>query len=140
MIRNLQTHTNKVQSVMYTAAADMTRGAFVTPNESAMTVSAATADTIYMVDVPKNYDGINSMVDPSDGDFEDIKKGARVILVPVLPGERYATSEVTVGTATVGAAMGVSAGKLAAKTNGEWIYCGTYSDPTGIAMYIVKRA
>lgn len=140
MIRILQGHTNKAQSVMYTAAADMTRGAFITVNEGDMTAAAATGETFYMVDIAKTYNGINAVVEPLEKDFEGIKQGDRVIAVPILPGERYATSEVTVGDAAIGDKMAATAGKLAKADNGDWIYCGEHSDPTGIPMFIVKRA
>lgn len=139
MLRIIEGHTNKALSVMYTASAALKRGAFVTPDESDLTVGPATGATQYLVDVPKNYDGINSVIEPSDGDFEDIAVGDRVILVPVLIGEKYATSEVTKGSLTAGDKIAATAGKAAASADGDWEYCGEYSDPTGIAMYVVKR-
>lgn len=139
MLRIVEGHTDKALSVMYTASAAMTRGAFVTPNEADMTVGPATGATQYLVDVPKNYDGINAVIEPSDADFEEIKEGDRVILVPVLIGEKYATSEVTKGSLTAGDKIAATAGKAAADESGDWEYCGEYSDPTGIPMYVVKR-
>jgi len=140
MIRIVEGHTNKALSVMYTASAAMKRGAFVTISEDDKTVAPATGATKFMVDVAPNSDGINAIVTPTDDSFEDITVGDRVIVVPVLDGEKYATTELTVGEAAVGAKMAATAGKLIAATTGDWIYCGTYSDPTGLAMYTVKRA
>lgn len=139
MLRIVEGHTNKALSVMYTASAAMKRGAFVTPNEADMTVGPATGATQYLVDVSPNYDGCNAAIEPTDGDFEDIKVGDRVILVPVLIGEKYATSEVTKGSLTAGDKIAATAGKAAADEGGDWMYCGEYSDPTGIPMYVVKR-
>ncbi len=139
MLRIVEGHTNKALSVMYTASAAMKRGAFVTPNEDDMTVAPATGATQYLVDVSPNYDGINAVIEPTDGAFEDIEEGQRVILVPVLIGEKYATSEVTKGSLTAGDRIAATSGKAAADEDGDWMYCGEYSDPTGIAMYTVKR-
>ena len=139
MLRIVEGHTNKALSVMYTASAALKRGAFVTPNEADMTVGPATGATQYLVDVSPNYDGINAAIEPTDGAFEDIKEGDRVILVPVLIGEKYATSEVTKGSLNAGDKIAATAGKAAANASGDWVYCGEYSDPTGIPMYVVKR-
>lgn len=139
MLRIVEGHTNKALSVMYTASAAMKRGAFVTPNEADMTVGPATGATQYLVDVSPNYDGCNAAIEPSDGAFEDIEVGDRVILVPVLIGEKYATSEVTKGSLNAGDKIAATSGKAAADESGDWEYCGEYSDPTGIPMYIVKR-
>lgn len=139
MLRIVEGHTNKALSVMYTASAAMKRGAFVTPKEDDMTVGPATGATQYLVDVAPNYDGINAVVEPNDGDFEDIKEGDRVILVPVLIGEKYATSEVDKGSLNPGDLISATSGKAATNESGDWMYCGEYSDPTGIKMYTVKR-
>lgn len=139
MLRIVEANTNKALSVMYTASAAMKRGAFVTPDESNMTVGPATGATQYLVDVAPNYDGINAVIEPTDADFEDIKEGDRVILVPVLIGEKYATSEVDKGSLNAGDKISATSGKAAANASGDWVYCGEYSDPTGIKMYTVKR-
>lgn len=142
MFRNLNAYDNKNYPT-YIAAEDMTRGAFIKINAAAGTVSKATGLTDKMVNVAANYDGINSMIAPTDGAFEDIKAGDRVIVVTAIPGEKYATSEVTPGAMAVGAAMTVTAGKaVSAGTtagNYNWVYGGTYDDPTGITMYAVCR-
>lgn len=140
MLRIVEGHTNKAVSVMYTASAAMKRGAFVTPDESDLTVGPATGPTCYLVDVAPNYDGINAVIEPNDGAFEDIEEGQRVILIPVLLGEKYATSEVTKGSLNAGDKIAATSGKAAADENGDWVYCGEYSDPTGIAMYTITRA
>jgi hypothetical protein len=143
MIRELNTNSAKAYPSNYTAATELTRGAFVTVDEKNGTVSAATGITDMLVDVEQTNDGINAIITPSDGAFEKIAAGTRVILHTALPGDRYATSELTPATMAVGAAMTVADGKaVAAGTtagNYKWVYGGTYDDPTGIAMYIAVR-
>ena len=92
----------------------------------------------YFIDVPKNYDGVNAVIEPLDKDFEDIAAGARVNRIPTRVGERYATTELTVGTLKVGDSLTVTNGKFVAG-NGDWIYGGVYNNPYGLTMYIVEK-
>lgn len=96
----------------------------------------------YFIDVPKNYDGINAVVEPKEADFENIASGARVNRIPTRVGERYATTELTVGSLTAGDAIVVSSGKFVAagaSTAYNWIYGGVYNNPYGLTMYIVEK-
>lgn len=140
MIRALQVIDHKNISVV-TAAAELKRGSLVTKNgENKVNKTAANATSFGFVDVSANYDGVNAIVNPTDDSFETIKSGALCLYIPVHSGERYATSECASGL-TVGDKLATDAnGKFAkASTDGAFMYCGTYDDPTGIAMYIVEK-
>ena len=142
MIRFLQVDENKNIQILKAGEA-LTRGAAVTKNYATDAVGKATATGgIYLVDVAPNYDGINSVIAPTDGSFESIASGALVLFVPTYEGERYATTELTVGALVQGGYLKAASGKfVAGVTNDvcEWVYGGTYSDPTGKTMYIVER-
>lgn len=144
MIRTLQCIDHKNIPVV-TASADLKRGAIVTKTVDNK-VDNASAAGFGFVDITPNYDGINAVVIPSDGDFENIESGALCLYIPVHSGERYATSEVVASGLTKGDMLTFGAsdnvGKLveveSGKT-GEFVYGGAYDDPTGIKMYIVEK-
>lgn len=140
MLRILQAK-GKPAEIM-TTAEELTAGAVVAKTLSAGTVAAASSGTgEYLVDAPKSYTGIYSVVDPSDADSDTIASGAKCVVVPAYPGDRFASSEVTRNYADVGDPMVASSGKLvkASSTNAyNWIYGGTYSDPTG-TLHIVEK-
>ena len=141
MLRFLQVVENKPIKIVK-ASEDMTRGAVVADSFSG-TVSKASGVGSYLVDVAKNYDGINSIIEPTDGAFETIASGATVLRVPTLLGERYATTELTIGTLVVGNPIVASSGKFVkagVSTEYEWVYGGTYADPSVTApMYIIEK-
>lgn len=138
MIRNLVVTTNKhIREVK--ADVNMKRGAAAEINYATDEAVLASSDDCFLVDVSKNYNGVNAVVDPSDADFEDIKAGSIVLLIPVFPGERYATTEVTNGASLeIGASLTATSGKFVAG-EGKWAFMGKYSDPTGLDMYIIER-
>jgi hypothetical protein len=142
MLRFLQEQNQKPLEVL-TAGAALKRGSFVykDPEDDELKMLATgLGDDI--VDISKNYDGTNSIKNPTDGDFETIADGAQALRVPTLVGERYAISEVTRNYADVGDPMTVTNGKLVKATGAaayQWIYGGTYSDPTGITKHVVEK-
>lgn len=140
MLRFLQVNEIKPIKLMK-AGADLKRGAVVADDFATDVVTAATGAGDYLVDVPKNYDGINALITPKEKDFEDIKTDALVQRIPTHLGERYATTEVTAAGLAVGDPLAATAGKFVKATSGtyQWVYCGPYADPTGLAMYIVER-
>lgn len=142
MLRYLQVTENKPVKIC-DVSADVKRGAPVAVDFTDGTIGPATADIgIYLVDVAKNYDGINSMIEPTDGDFEDIKAGGKALRVNPLFGERYATTEVTAAGLARGDGLVASAGKFVKADTGkdyEFIYDGTYDDPSVGTSYIVER-
>ena len=142
MLRYLQVLKDKPIQILETSAA-LTRGACVAKDYATGKVAGATATGgFFLVDNAMNFDGINAVIAPSEGDFESIASGALCLMVPTFVGERYATSELTVGSLEVGDALKASAGKFVAGAQNdvcEWVYGGTYADPTGITMYIVER-
>ena len=143
MIRYLQVVQGKPIRHLKAAAA-LTRGAVVAQDVKAGTVSAATGTGDYLLDVDPNYDGLNAVINPTDGEFENIDNGADVLVIPALFGERYATTEVTAAGLAVGDPLVAKAGKFekavqgAADVTYHWVYGGTYDDPTG-TMYIIER-
>ena len=138
MIRTLVVTTNKhIREVK--AGVDMTRGAAAVIDYATEEAKLASVGECFMVDVNKTYNGINAVVEPSDGAFEAIKAGQKVLLIPVLPGERYATTEVDgANSLEIGADLKPENGKFKAGEGG-WVYMGKYNDPTGLDMYIVER-
>ena len=124
------------------AGAELKRGAPVVKDADGATVTSATNGLgEFLVDVAPNYDGVNAIVEPTDGMFENIVENQTVLVIPTQPGERYATTEVTVGGLTAGDALVATSGKFAkagATTNYIWVYRGEYNDPTG-KMYIIER-
>lgn len=141
MLRILQSKKNKPFPIMV-ASAEMKTGSVVNKTLSDGTVAVATSGTgEYFVDAPKDYTGLNSVVNPSDADSTTIASGAKCVAIPTYIGDRFATSEVTRNYADAGDPMVVSSGKLvkASATNAyQWIYGGTYSDPAG-SLHIVEK-
>lgn len=140
MLRFLQVNTAKNIQILDANTA-LTRGAGVVKDAATGKVGKATADTCaFLVDAPVNSDGVNAG-GYDDKSFETIEAGAKCLLVPVYVGERYATTELTLGSLSVGDNLAVSAGKFVAATASKpsnWVYGGTYSDPTGLTMYIIE--
>lgn len=138
MLRELNVVANKPRQFAVTSAA-VTNGMVVAKNYATETIAAATGAGDYFVEAQKNYDGINSVVAPTDGDFETIASGAAAILIPTYVGERYATSACATGL-TKGDPLTVSNGSFVEQASGtyQWVYGGTYADPTG-TLYIVEK-
>lgn len=141
MLRFLQVNHSKNIPIMKAGAA-LTRGAVVTLDYTDDTVDAATdVAPEFLVDAVINFDGLNAAY-ANDASYEAIASGAKCLAVPCYVGERYATTELTIGSLSVGDGIKGSAGKfVAAATNDVvcWRYGGTYADPTGKTMYIVEK-
>lgn len=140
MLRKLNVVSDKPDQFAVTSA-QLTNGMVVSKDYATGKISAATGAGDYFVEAQKNYDGLNAVVAPTDGDFETIKSGETAILIPTYVGERYATSACATGL-TVGDPLTVTSGafaKQSAKSAAyQWVYGGTYSDPTG-TLYIVEK-
>jgi len=128
---------------MRTLSADMKRGTPVTVDYANDEVDkASTTGGIGFVDIPMNADGLNAVYSPTDGSFEDLKEGTKALYVPTYVGERYATTELTVGNLEVGNYLKTASGKFVSAANSEvseWVYGDVYSDPTGLTMYAVEK-
>lgn len=110
------------------AAAQLTRGAFL---ESGY----------FIADKERNYDGLNSLINFKEKEFETIEIGDIYNKIPTRVGEEYATTEVDGAAAlTAGASLTVDAatGKLKAGA-GDWAFVGEYANPYDLVMYHVKR-
>lgn len=142
MLRYLQVLKDKPIQILEAGSA-LTRGGCVAKDYATGKVGAATAaGGFFLVDNAPNYDGINAVIAPTDADFENIASGALCLFTPTFVGERYATTELTLGSLAVGDALKASGGKFVAGASGdscEWVYGGPYADPTGLTMYIVER-
>lgn len=124
LVRLMEHEIKPVKQVV--ATADVKRGAPI--------------DTNYIIDVPKNYDGINAVIEPGELDFEDIKAGQMYNRIPVLLGDRYATTEVDGATAlNVGDTIGDNGTGKFASTGTGYIFGGEYDNPFGVKMYIVEK-
>ena len=122
-----------------TASEALTRGAVVAPGSTDKTVAKATATTGYgLVDIQKNYNGINAVIEPSDADFESIASGSLCLYIPLYPGERFATTEVTTTSLSAGDKVKATSGKFAKDSSGNCVYRGTYANPWGLDMYIIE--
>lgn len=143
MIRELETVQNKPVELLLTSA-QVTKGAPIAINYEDETVAHETAGLgTMLVDINPVYEGIYSIVEPTDADFETAETGTRVRVIKTLAGEMYATSEVTDSGLTEGDPLKVENGKFVKATDGTdayaWVYRGEYSDPTGIEMYRIYR-
>lgn len=141
MLRELQTFGQKPIKATYVASENMTQGMAVSIDHANEEVDKATGVGEYLVDVPKNYDGANAYLPPDDDACEAILDGDTVLVVPTLPGERYATDQLTIGTLSKGDYLKAASGLFVAAAQSDatgWIYGGTYSDPTG-TLYVIER-
>ena len=145
MIRELQVVANKPITLITTSEA-MKRGAVIVEDYKTETVKNATsgATDVYFVDVEPTYEGINAVVVPADGTWEDIEAKAEVKKIPLFVGERYATTELVDNFGTVlakGDYLKADDGKFIKGVSGDSciaVYMGEYTDPTGLAMGIVQ--
>ena len=110
-----------------------------TASSAGRKLAKATSDTPYVVTNAKNFDGINAIMEQTDAEHEEIANGALCIRVPLELGDLFATTEVTAGSAAVGAKFGVaSSGKYAADANGKFVFHGAYENPWGLNMYTLE--
>lgn len=142
MIRYLKTVQGKPVSIMV-AGSKITKGAPLTQDFTDDTVDpAATGLGLYLADIEATYEGINAIVNPTDDSFETAAAGARVLVIPTIPGESYATTELTATGLAKGDALVATSGKFVkagTSTKYAWVYGDTYSDPTGLTMYKITR-
>ena len=94
----------------------------------------------FIVNVPKNYDGINAIFDPKAVESDKIAVGALYNMEPTFVGERYATTEVAgADELEKGAALTVKDGKFVAG-EGEWKFGGKYTAHAyGVDMWVVEK-
>lgn len=142
MLRYIQVITTKNVPLMKAAAA-MTRGMAVTVGTDGVSPAASGATGVRLVDAANNYNGINSVLAPNDGSFEEIKAGDIVPTVVPQDGEKYGTTCVEgAASLTEGASLVVENGMFkAGSTNSEWVYRGTYHEPSvesGVG-YIIEK-
>ena len=107
-------------------------------------VSGAPVDGgAFIASVPKNYDGLNAVVDPKLADCAKIAEGDIYNKAPTFVGERYATTEIdNVAGLTAGNLLTVADGKWKKATNGtaEWKYGGEFTGHDyGVKLYIVEK-
>lgn len=143
MIRELETVQGKPVELLVTSAITK-KGAPIAIDYEDETVAPETAGLgTKLCDTEVKYDGIYSIVEPTDADFEQAAVGDRVRVIQTLPGEMYATSEITIAGLNEGDPLKVTSGKFVKATAGTdayaWVYRGAYSDPTGIAMGRISR-
>ena len=143
MLRDLQVKKNKPIEIM-TTGAEMVRGTVVTKDLATGAVSAASSGLgEYFVNGSKEYTGIYAVVNPTESIHDTLAAGAKCQVVNTSVGERYASSEVTTGTADIGDPMNVSNGKFikaAGASAYQWIYGGLHIDPTGRLPIVEKVA
>lgn len=94
----------------------------------------------FIVNVPKNYDGVNAIFDPKAVESDKIAVGDLYNKEPTFVGERYATTEVEgADVLEAGAAMTVADGKFVAG-EGEWKFGGKFTAHAyGVDMWIVEK-
>lgn len=94
----------------------------------------------FIVNVPKNYDGINAAFDPKAVDSDKIAVGDLYNKEPTFVGERYATTEVEGADGLAeGAALTVNGAKWVAG-DGEWKFGGKFTGHAyGVDMWIVEK-
>lgn len=141
MLRMLTPLGNRPIKATFKAGAAMKQGMAVSLDFENSEVDKATGVGDYIVDVPKSYTGLNAVVNPTDDAFEDIVKDQTVLVIPTFVGDRFATDQITTTGLAVKDPLDVAAGLFQEATQGDsyqWIYCGTYADPTG-TLHIVER-
>lgn len=141
MLRILTPLGGRPIKATYTASENMVQGMSVSLDTENAEVDKATGNGDYIVDVPKSYTGIYSVVNPKDDDFEEIASGKLVNVIPAYLGDRFATDQVTALGLDVGDPLTAAAGlfvKATAPSTSQWVFGGTYADPTG-TLYIVER-
>ena len=110
---------------------------------AAMISGAPVDGGAFIASVPKNYDGLNAVVDPKLADCAKIAEGDIYNKEPTFVGERYATTEIdNVAGLTAGNLLTVADGKWKKATNGtaEWKYGGEFTGHDyGVKLYIVEK-
>jgi hypothetical protein len=141
MLRNLTPLGNRPIKATFKASEAMKQGMAVSLDIPNSEVDKATGVGDYIVDVPKKYEGIYAVVNPEDDAFEDIDQGDRVLVIPTYVGDRFATDQITITGLSAGDPLDVANGLFIEATSNDayqWIYVGTYSDPTG-TLHVIER-
>lgn len=140
MLRHLQVDKNKPIAIL-TASEELTRGAVVAKDNSGNVGKLASGLGEYLVDCPKDFTGINSVVNPTDAASDIIASGAKCQVVETRVGERYSSREITPGYADIGDPMITSEGKFVRATSAaayQWVYGGIHPDPVGV-LHVVEK-
>jgi hypothetical protein len=140
MFRYLQVDKDKPIAIL-TSSESLATGAVVAKDYEGNVGKANAVAGEFFVDVPKDYTGLNAVYNPTDAGSTEIAQGNLCQVVPTKVGERYATSEATPNYADIGDPMTAVTGKMqkaASEASYQWIYGGTYNDPTG-TLYIVEK-
>ena len=141
MLRILTPLGNRPIKATFVASEDMKQGMAVSLDIPNAEADKATGVGDYIVDVPKKYEGLYSIVNPEDDAFEDIESGDLVLVIPTYIGDRFATDQITTAGLSAGEPLDVAAGLFVEATSADayqYIYGGTYADPTG-TLHIVER-
>jgi len=107
-----------------------------------LTRGAPVGGGAYLVDVPRNYNGINAVGDPNELAFETVAQNALYNRIPTVLGERYATTEVTAAGLTKGKFLKVESEKFVkagSADDTEWLFDGEYPNALGVKMYIIEK-
>lgn len=111
--------------------------------DAAMVSGAPVDGGAFIASVPKNYDGLNAVVDPKLADCAKIAEGDIYNKEPTFVGERYATTEIdNPAGLLLGDLLTVANGKWKEATSGtaEWKFCGEFTGHDyGVKLYIVMK-
>ena len=141
MLRILTPLGNRPIKATYMASEAMYQGMAVSLDTANAEVDKATGVGDYIVDVPKSYTGLYAIVNPEDDAFESIASGTIVNVIPTYIGDRFATNQITTTGLGTGDPLDVANGLFIEATSADsyqYIYGGTYADPTG-TLHIVER-
>ena len=141
MLRYLQVQELRPVKATFKAGEAMTQGMGVSLDLVNDEADKATGVGDYLVDVVRNYNGVNAAIQYEDDHFESIAQGDRVLIIQPAVGDVFATNQLTIGSLTKGDPLKVAGGLFVAATSTnayQWVYGGTFSDPTG-TLYIVER-
>lgn len=142
MLRYLQVQGNRPVNAIRKVSADMKQGMVVSVDYANDEMDKATGVGYYLVDIARNYDGINAAIFYPDDHFEDIEEGLMALQITPTLGDRFATDQLTIGALKKGDPIKAVAGLFVAAESSDaygWVYQGTYADPTGKTLYIVER-
>ena len=95
---------------------------------------------LFIASVPKNYDGVNAIMEPKTVESDKIAVGDRYNKIPTFVGERYATDMIEgADELEDGDALTVADNKWAAG-EGDWKFGGEFTGHAfGVKLYIVER-
>lgn len=141
MFAEVQIHELKPRMIC-TANEELKNGAPVEYTPATRKLANATGATKYVVTNSKKYDGIFSVMEPTDAEHETIASGDLCIRVPLELGDVFATTEVTTTGLSAGDPITVSDGKYVKDTagtpTGGLVYLGAYENPWNLDMYAIE--